>query len=496
MRKKLAITNIAFSLLLEVVTVLSGFIIPRLMIQSFGSASNGLVNSITSFVGYISILQLGVGSVIKAAMYKPLAQKDGKSLNTIVRTTENFFAKIGVVSCFYIGILAVLYPIMVAKDFDYVYTASLIVIIGIGTVAQYLFGITYQMLLEADQRSYVYSVVQIATIVLNTIAVIILIRLNCSIQIVKLASAVFFVLRPIVIGAYSRKKYSIDKNATINSEIISQRWEGFSQGIAYFIHSKTDVFVLTLLSTFASISVYSVYALVTTGLTALINCVDKAVRAAFGNIFASNEIKQLRKIFSAYNNLMHIFIPICFSTAAVTIYKFIEVYVSDVKDTNYIQPVFGTIMITAEMFYCLRLSYNGIVFVAGRFKETRISAYIEAILNIVISVALIKPFGIVGVAIGTLVAMIYRTVAFIVYLHKEILELGYCSQIKRFLTTISSYMIMIFILSKIHIDVHNYYSWAMYASVVFLLSSIGIVIMNLVLDFKGTKSAIGIILRK
>ena len=69
MRKKKAIINIIFSLLLQLVTVISGFIVPRLFIGKFGSEVNGLVNSIGSFVGYITLLQSGVGSVVKASLY-------------------------------------------------------------------------------------------------------------------------------------------------------------------------------------------------------------------------------------------------------------------------------------------------------------------------------------------------------------------------------------------------------------------------------------------
>ena len=57
MRKRKAIINIIFSLLLQLVTVVSGFIVPRLFIGTFGSEVNGLVNSIASFVGYITLLQ-------------------------------------------------------------------------------------------------------------------------------------------------------------------------------------------------------------------------------------------------------------------------------------------------------------------------------------------------------------------------------------------------------------------------------------------------------
>ncbi len=66
MRRKKAFLNIATALLLEIITVLVGLVVPRLIIGAFGSATNGLVNSITQFLGYIALLQSGVGSVIQS----------------------------------------------------------------------------------------------------------------------------------------------------------------------------------------------------------------------------------------------------------------------------------------------------------------------------------------------------------------------------------------------------------------------------------------------
>ena len=110
MRRKNALFNIATALLLEIITVLVGLVVPRLIISAFGSATNGLVNSITQFLGYIALLQSGVGSVIRAALYKPLAQKDHHTLCVMVKTTENFFKKIGYATIAYILILAVIFP--------------------------------------------------------------------------------------------------------------------------------------------------------------------------------------------------------------------------------------------------------------------------------------------------------------------------------------------------------------------------------------------------
>ena len=70
--KKKLLMNTSASLIFEISTIVTGFIIPRLILSSYGSEVNGLVNSITQFLGIISFLELGVGSVIQSSLYKPL----------------------------------------------------------------------------------------------------------------------------------------------------------------------------------------------------------------------------------------------------------------------------------------------------------------------------------------------------------------------------------------------------------------------------------------
>ena len=147
MRKKKAIINVCFSLVLQLVTIISGFIVPRLFIGRFGSDVNGLINSITSFIGYITLLQTGVGSAVKAALYKPLAKKNKEELSIIVKTADSFFKKIAFATIIYICILMIVFPFTVAKEYDWLYSISLVAIIGITTAAQYFFGITYQITL-------------------------------------------------------------------------------------------------------------------------------------------------------------------------------------------------------------------------------------------------------------------------------------------------------------------------------------------------------------
>ena len=210
MRSKKAFYNTISTLILQIIILFAGFIIPRYIITSFGSDVNGLVSSISQFLGYIALLESGVGPVVRSALYKPIANKDKETITNILKASERFFRIIAIIFLIYLLILSSIYPIIVNKQFDYWYTVSLILIISISTFFEYYFGMSYMLYLQAEQKKYITSTIQIITYILNVIIVIILIKFGFGIHIVKLASGLIFLLRPIFQNLYVRKKYHID----------------------------------------------------------------------------------------------------------------------------------------------------------------------------------------------------------------------------------------------------------------------------------------------
>lgn len=75
------------------------------------------------------MLQSGIGGVVKASLYKPLAKQDGEKISKIIITTEKFFKKIGILTIVYTIILAITLPIL-NEEFDFIYSFLLVIVIG------------------------------------------------------------------------------------------------------------------------------------------------------------------------------------------------------------------------------------------------------------------------------------------------------------------------------------------------------------------------------
>lgn len=466
--------------MLEILTVISGFIIPKLLIGTFGSSANGLATSITQFLGYLVLLQSGIGGVVRASLYRPLANKEIEATNSIIKATEKFFRKIAYFTIMYLGILAIVFPLIVANDFDFIYTGLLVLIIGIGTFAQYYFGITYQMLLQADQKNYIYSIVQMGSVVANTLLVILLIKLGAGMHVVKLGGSLIFLIRPIILNIYVRGKYKINKNCKPDEKLIAQRWDGFGHTIAYFIHDKTDIFLLTIFTNLRLVSVYSVYALITNGLNILVSTVTSAVQAAFGNMIAKEEYDVLNKNFRAYECLTHILTTTLFTAAAVLVIPFISIYTNKFTDINYIRPLFASMLIAAEGVYCIRQPYHSIIISAGHYKQTRNGAFLESTINIVASLIFLQFWGMVGVAVGTLLAMIFRTFDYVFYLRKNILFITFGMFVKRIAVSIFSIACILLATNNVmQIKMDTYFVWVGYALYTTIISIAIALVINL-----------------
>lgn len=420
-KQKLAL-NAFMALVKQAVTIICGFILPRFILSSFGSGVNGLIQSITQFLSFITFLELGIGPVIQSNLYKPLAEKDSTQISRICASSERFFRRIAAIFLAYIAVLCVVFPSFVNESYGFLFSASLILIISVSSFAQYYFGITYQLLLNADQRAYIQLSLQAGTILLNTVISILLIRLGFGIHFVKLASAAVYVIRPLVMMLYVRKNYRVDTKIKYDTEPIKQKWNGFAQHLASVVVTNTDVVVLTLFSSLENVSIYSIYYLVVHGITDAIMTLVTGLGALWGNMIAKGEWDLLHRSFGIVEWVMHTGITLLFTVSALLIAPFVSVYTKGITDANYFVPVFGMVLVAAYGVRCIRVPYFTMIEAAGHYKQTQNGSFVQMAINIVLSVALVKKFGLLGVGIGTFAAMLYHTCYFVFYLRKNILD--------------------------------------------------------------------------
>lgn len=458
MKKKLYL-NTGVSILYQIVSVIIGLILPRLFLIAYGSKVNGLIQSITQMLGVISLIDLGVGAVVQAALYKPLADKDYDKISILYSSAKKYFNLIAKILIFYVVLLIFYYAVDKSDDFSWLFTSTLIISISISSFAQYYFGINNSILLYADQKIYITTIINLITLIINAILTILLIKLNVSIQIVKLVSSLIYILRPMYLALYVRKNYSITVIKNPPKNAIRNQWSGLAQHIASVLTNSADSIVLTFFSTFQSVSIYNIYVLPLNAIKMLIETVTTSYKSFFGNLIAKQENIKLQNEFRKYEIISHFIAVIIFGTILIVLVPFVMIYTKGINDANYDNQIFSMFITLAYAIYAIRIPYTTIIFSAGKFKETQLLSVIECVLNIVLSVVLVNVLGLSGVALATCIAVGYRAISSAYYLKKDILYRPFKIFIKHIFVDVICFFIIFFLKDYFEINRLDFFNW-------------------------------------
>jgi hypothetical protein len=478
MRKEQLFKNTCTGLIEQLCTIINGFVLPRLFIKYYGSDTNGLISSITQFLAFFSLMEMGVGIVIKTSLYKPLAEKNNDEISRVIIASKNFFNKIGIGMINYSIAIMLYFVFGVRHTLGNFATLLLVGSIALSMISKYMFGISYRLLLFADQKNYINLWINIFITLCNLVISILLIKIECGIEVVKLVSSIINLLQPILLKRYVDNHYNLNLKIKITEDPLKQKGSAFAQYIAQYISKNTDVIILTIFSSLENVSIYSVYHLVTNGLQQLIQSTMTGMNALLGNMYAKNEVEKLQETFEGFEWIIHTIIIYFYSIAYILVLPFVKIYTKNVTDINYIIPTFGHLIIVASAVYCLRIPYSMMVNIAGHFKQTRFNAIMEAVLNVMISALSVRKFGLIGVSIGTLISIIYCTIYLAWYLQNNILNRSFGFFIKLVVTDIISFVVVVIVNKHFVISEISWMAWIVMAFKVSIIAIIIIAAIN------------------
>jgi O-antigen/teichoic acid export membrane protein len=222
------------------------------------------------------------------------------------------------------------------------------------------------------------------------------------------------------------------------------------------------------------------------------------MEAAFGDMWVKGEMETLQKNFRTFEYLLFSFTSVIFSCLGILILPFIEIYTKGVTDTEYIRSVLAILITITEGIYCIRQPYLTLVYATGSYQETKNGALVEALVNVVLTFALVPLFGISGAIIGTLVANVFRTTQFAIYISKNILNRNITEVVKRVLWVLLNIAIIIGIscvlLHFVSFSV-TWFGWLAEAFVVFIIAVIVTLIMSFLFYCKDLRNLVELLIR-
>jgi len=487
MKAKKVFHNIVASFLSQIVNIVVNIILPPLIIMAYGSKVNGLVSSIKQLMSYISLVGAGISIATTQALYKPLAENDKVITSGMMNAANKMFTKAGSIFSFLAIIFAFVYPLLIDGEMGYFTIVKLVIVMSIVGSSEFFVVGKFRSLLYADQRSYVFSLIQAAAFLLSFICTFVFIKLEMSIVLVQFAASFAYIIRIAALYIYIKKNYGyLDSKVEPIQTVVAKKNDAFIHQLTGLVTLGSQTIILSTFTNLEIASIYAVYNVVFSGFQSICSQVVNSISPFFGRNIALSESEVLRKEFNSFEFLYSFSISFLYSVCTVMIVPFISVYIGRDSDINYMNNIVAYLFVIVSFFTNIRLLSQSVISVAGHFKETRSRALIEATLCIVLQLILVKRFGIYGVLIGSAIALGWRCIDILLYANKYIIKQKNHLTILRLLKAPIATILMIIINFSFHMSIKNFYDWIIWASINSLLSLVIVFLVNLVLERKKT----------
>ncbi len=489
MRTKNSFLNFVTSFFPWLILAVLGFFKIKFFINSYGSELNGLVQLAHQVFTFLSIASLGFTSAVIYYLYDPLIKKDYNKINQILSGSKKIFKKIGTI-IFIGGIIAslivpyIIYQMDIPKTFVFL----LFFLYALDYLSSYLLLLPYKVLFEADQKSYIINYLMNTKQLLFRSLELFLILIKFNILLILLISVISnFIVNKLIISK-SKKIYKwLNLNEEEDTSPLKMTKDVFYHRIMKFIFHNTDVMLISIFKGLTAVSIYGAYNYIIQYLLQLINFIYKAPQAAIANFIKSGYEKEKKKsLIEEYLTISFLINLIVIPIFIVSASEFISLWIDQSYVLNkYIIFLFGITLWSDIITYSL----FSLVEANGLFEETKKTALIASITNIVLSTILIFKFGIGGVLLATFLSNVFLHIFYSIIIFDHILKEKAIYFFKKYILNFIFILILVLINFKISIVVNptNIINWALKYGIIFIINLIIILIISFIID-KHTKN--------
>lgn len=423
MKYKNGILSAAFGISQQLLTLIFGLIVPRLFIATLGSEMNGFLSSMGTLYSYLALVEAGVGTAAIQALWGPLGRDDNKSINEIMSATADWYNKAGAIYLLGVLFISFIYPITVKTTIPFWTIVIVSSLSGLSGAISFWAQGKYLVLLQAEGKKYIMSIVTMLVYVSQNVLKIILLSKGFDIIAITIGEFIIAICKMLFYLLYIRKRYKwLNLKVPPNKEALNQSNAVFVQEIARMICSNTDILVLTYVAQdLKAVSVYNVYLMVFATVEKLFSTLFGSFHYLLGQKYNNDKegYMPMHRIYEATSMAGSFAL---YTIAFIMITPFMEVYTAGITDAQYIDKYLPILFVLMHIMASSREASSRVINFAGHFKQMQWRAIAEAAINLISSIILVLYLGIYGVVLGTIVAYLWRTNDIIIYANKHLLN--------------------------------------------------------------------------
>lgn len=407
-RIKNSARNVFFSEMAYAVTLILQFVNRSLFIRLLPEEFLGMNGLFSNILSLLSLTELGFGSALNFALYKPLKENDTESLKSLLRLYRRIYTATGLFVLVLGGALSHFLPYFIKEmpeNAEHMYLYYFLYLVN--SSVSYFF--TYKRaLILCSQKEYMISLISALSGVLLKISQIIVL---CRFQSYTLYLSVMILtsaLENIAISKTADRLFPYLKDRQVKAidpqavrAILKNGYALFFQKIGEVVVYATDNLILSKFCGFALVGLYSNYTMVISSLQAAAYRFFDSITASIGNLCASDEKAYVETTF--YRIL---FIDAwMFCTCSVCLSCLLQPFIRLWAGPEYMLSDFDVFIIILA-FYLEGIRASVVTFkrAVGFYWRIRYKPIIESALNLLLSIPFAIHFGIAGTLLGTIVS--------------------------------------------------------------------------------------------
>lgn len=331
-RVKKTFLNARVNLIFYFLNLVLSFFSRKIFLDSLGADFIGLTGTLYNLLGFLNIVELGIGSAIGYVLYKPLYDKDQSQINEIISVFGYLYRWVGIIILVAGVILSLFLPLIFS---DITISMPVVFAAFYSFLASSLIGyfINYkQTLLSADQRNYVVTAYFQTANIIKIIIQLISAYHTRNYYLWIIIELFFGIIYTFILNWKINQVYPWLKSDVRSGRELLKKYPRIKQltkqifvhKLGGIVQSQLTPFLVYAFDSLQCVAYYGNYTLLTTKLSGLfVNFLDSS-RAGVGNLIAEGNKEKIMRVYWELFSIRFLFASI----AAIFLYYLIPPFIS------------------------------------------------------------------------------------------------------------------------------------------------------------------------
>lgn len=404
--KQRLLVNSGLGIVDKLLVCVLGIVLRRVFVHYLGNEISGLSGLFGNIIDFLNLAIAGFVIVVYPKMYQYNATEDYDNIRCLMHIIKKFYAIISMV-IIVVGVVCSFFLDRMIFNNQYSVTyLQVVFLLQVFTQCVRVRANPNQTLLATRECGYIYIAIDIVmNIVMYGSQIYAIIYTREYVVYLLIALVCYFMMNVALEIAVKKTfpwmKGKVTKSNVTFGALAKDMKYSIVMKIADFIFGSTDSVVISKFLGLVFVNAYANYMTIATAVIAMYSAVEGAIKVYFGNKLAVNSTKE-EKI-SFIQNMTFVFYimgTICGVIYSCLIGDFIHLWLGDTYvQKKQIDILFGMYLFVS-MLVCAPMQYLQNF---GIFKKEMQANISSAIVNLCVSVLLVRQIGIAGVLIGTLI---------------------------------------------------------------------------------------------